>query len=113
MSESNSYGGEPQKFFVNKLIYLTTEIEQAFYFGDVGILKILSAIEGLIHLLDENSQNDLTPILDQIERMQDNTKLIQKREVKNMFRNLMQYLHTGYLQELRFAKPKFTKRGKI
>lgn len=109
----NEFGGEPHKYFVNKLIFITTNIEHRLYETNESIVGILSSIEGIIAILKPKDKKELKNTIKQIYDWQDNINQIHsRREVKRLFGEVMDYLHGGWLKEVTI-KPRFDRPGKM
>jgi hypothetical protein len=109
---SIEFSGEPKKYFVNKLIFMTTDIEQRIYLGGMSTTQTLSALEGIIAILKPADKEALKNTIATIHKYQDRVNQVKTRQLRNLFSNLMDYLHTGWLKELG-ARPKFSKKGHL
>ena len=108
MQTNDSYGGqEPRQVFINRLIYLTTQLQGYICVERAGPVKVFPAIKGIILLLDAKSQKELTSLYDRIERYETGKTDYNRHDIQNLFGDLMKYLHTGYLKELSWIKPRF------
>lgn len=113
MSKENELTGEPRNTYINSLILVARQIEYNMYFSGGSIVSMLPQLKGLIHMLDANSKEKLKDELTTLNRYSRNVNLIKNREqVEDLYSKIMNYLHSTYLREVRFAKPKY-KGGKL
>jgi hypothetical protein len=110
MSQENELSGEPRNTYINSLILVARQIEYNIFFANLSMTKILPQLRGIIYMLDANSKEKLKDILATITRYEQNLRLVRdKNQIWNLYSEIMDYLHTTYLLECRYAKPKFGK----
>jgi len=96
---------EPKKVFVNFLILKINEIEERIFL----LSRPLSAIEplqGLINSLSAESMKELHQQYEDLESFEANVKLCSSAKIKQIYRDVLAFLHATYLKEMQFARPK-------
>ena len=103
---SRDFGQEPRQVFVNRLIYITTQLEQDIYVSRASIIKVLPSIKGVISLLTKKDKKALEEVLKKINTYR-TSKSPTRQEIEAVFSDLMNYLHDTHLKEISWIKPKF------
>lgn len=107
MAFNNDYGQSPRNYFVNTLIQITRDIYYMIFVKRVSIIEIYPALKGVIGSLNEESQKDLAPLYKKIEQFENRQVRVTRHDIEKTYNELMQYLHTGYLKEVNWIKPRF------
>ena len=106
---------DPEKIFLSKLIIKLDRVNDLIYFSFGTQYQILDGLDGIISLLDPDSKKALRNIISKIEQLQDTPSLISgdNLELKQIFKDLTDYLHPVYLQNLKRARPKIKTKGHL
>jgi len=102
--EPGDFQGEPKKVFVNLLIKNVFMIEQRIFF-ESRYLAAIEPLQGLINSLRQGSTEALDKQYKELQSFEANTNLLTVARIKEIYRDVMAFLHKNYLQDSYFAKP--------
>lgn len=103
---SSDFSGEPRKVFINFLIWNIKSIEDRIYFTS-KVSTAIVPLMGLVDSLDEKSKKKLKTQYDQLKAMKEGIASLHNGGVEEIYREILTYLHNSFLQEVRFARPKY------
>ena len=107
MAFSKNDGNEPRNYFVTMLIQKLSELEYLIFVQRASVINVFPAMKGIIAMLNMESQKELYEIYETIEKWEKNQKRYTKADIEKIYGRLMGYLHTGYLKEVNWIKPRF------
>lgn len=103
---SSDFSGEPRKVFINFLIWNIKSIEDRIYFYS-KVSTAIVPLMGLIDSLDKKSKKTLKKQYDKLKAMKEGKAGLHNGVVEEIYREVLTYLHSSYLAEVRWAKPKY------
>lgn len=106
MAEDFDFAQESKKVFVNFLILNCNLIEQKIYFGG-SATSAIRPLKGLIDSLDAQSKKKLKQQYEDLQSFEANVYLCSRERMEQIYSQVLSYLHSTYLKEMRFARPKY------
>jgi len=103
---SSDFSGEPRKVFINFLIWNIKQIEDRIYFFS-KVSTAIVPLMGLIDSLDKKSKETLKEQYELLKAMKEGKRGMHNGIVEQTYREILTYLHENFLQEVRFARPKY------
>lgn len=107
MAFNNDYGNNPRNYFVTVLIQKAKDVDEMLYVNRSSVIHVFPAMKGIIQFLNAESQKELSELSQKIDEWRSNKKRYDRESIENAFGELMAYLHTGYLKEVNWVKPRF------
>jgi len=107
MAFNSDYGSTPRNYFVNQLTSVVFDVKSKIFDQRASVVDVFPAMKGIIATLNAESQNDLKEIVNDIDAWRANQKRYSKKEIEDTFFKIVAYLHTGYLKEVNWVKPRF------
>jgi len=103
---SDSFEQEPRQVFVNRLIYITSQLYQQIYVDRASVVKVLPAIIGVIAILNTKNKLALKEIIFKLQKCR-KTSNYPREDIEQIFSDIMDYLHNTHVKELSWIKPRF------
>jgi len=99
---------EPRKVFINLILIQSIREIQIAIFTEGSPLRAVRPLRGLIASLRDGSKKTLQKKHDRLQEFEANPKLASRKEIEQIYWDVMSYLHTTYLKEfgIRALNPK-------